>query len=549
MKQMMNNAPHQDFSRTLLQDIVDGVPMCVFWKDRESRYLGCNALFARDAGLSCPDELVGKTDFDMRWKKQAELYRADDKRVMDSGIPRLGYEESRIGQDGKTIWRRVSKLPLRGAAHEVIGVLGIYEDIGERKLGEQARLESQDRLREQKEFLASIFENALDAVVLMDAEGVITCWNSQAEKTFGWSRKEAVGRLLHETIVPSRHREAHVSGLRRFLSTGESSRLNARIEIIALHRDGREFPAELSISPIKTADRYEFSAFVRDISKRKRVERQLAEREELFSAIFKQSPSGIELIDPDTLRFAEANPAACRMLGYTHEEYLRLRITDIQADMDEETLVAAVRQLEVSGGATFENRHRSKNGDILDVEINARMLDMPGKRLLVGVWHDITGRKRAEENLRIIASVFDNSQESILITDADNAIIDVNPAFTRTTGYSREEVLGRNPKLLGSGRQDKAFYAEMWQALKQDGAWRGEIWNRRKSGEFYAELLSVSAIRDEDGKVQRHVGVFSDISHLKEHEAELSRIAHYDALTGIPNRVLLADRMRQAIAQ
>ncbi|MDD2759798.1 MAG: PAS domain S-box protein, partial [Methylomonas sp.] len=159
---------------------------------------------------------------------------------------------------------------------------------------------------------------------------------------------------------------------------------------------------------------------------------------------------------------------------------------------------------------------------------------------------DITERKRAEENLRITAGVFENSQEAILITDCSNKIVDVNPAFSRITGYGRDEVLGCNPSLLNSGRQHKAFYAEMWRILVEQGAWRGEIWNRRKSGEIYAELLSISVIRGAGGQVQRYVAVFSDISYLKEHEAKLHHIAHYDALTGVANRLLLADRIKQA---
>ncbi len=167
----------------------------------------------------------------------------------------------------------------------------------------------------------------------------------------------------------------------------------------------------------------------------------------------------------------------------------------------------------------------------------------------IGYCLDITERKRTEENLKITASVFENTQEAVLITDANNTIIDVNPAFFQVTGYTREEVLGLKPTVLSSGRQDKAYYEAMWQALQQKKAWRGEIWNRRKSGEVYAELLSISVICDDYGKVVRYVGVFSDITHIKEHEAKLSRIANYDALTGIPNRLLLADRMRQSIAQ
>lgn len=162
---------------------------------------------------------------------------------------------------------------------------------------------------------------------------------------------------------------------------------------------------------------------------------------------------------------------------------------------------------------------------------------------------DITKSKLAEENLRITASVFDSSQEAIVITDADNNITDVNPAFTHITGYSRDEVLGKNPRLMSSALHDKEFYTLMWESLIKNRTWRGEIWNRRKSGEIFAEQLSISALCNNDGQVQRYVAVFSDISHIKAHEAELSRVAHYDALTEIPNRVLLADRMKQAIAQ
>ena len=169
------------------------------------------------------------------------------------------------------------------------------------------------------------------------------------------------------------------------------------------------------------------------------------------------------------------------------------------------------------------------------------------RRALIVVGRDVTEMRQAEEALRVIASVFDNSQEAILITDAWNRIIDVNPAFSRITGYSRDEVLGKSPNLLASGLQDRTFYKKMWQSLERDKWWRGEIWNRRKNGELYAELLSISMICDNEGRVLRHVAVFSDISYIKAHEAELNRVANYDALTGIPNRRLLSDRLQQGI--
>ena len=135
-----------------------------------------------------------------------------------------------------------------------------------------------------------------------------------------------------------------------------------------------------------------------------------------------------------------------------------------------------------------------------------------------------------------------------MVTDAQATIIDVNDAFTRITGYSREVVLGQNPRMLQSGRQNKAFYAAMWDALKEQGQWSGEVWNRRKNGEVFAELLAVSAVRDAQGQTLQYVALFSDITAIKAHQSQLEHIAHFDALTNLPNRVLLADRLQQAMA-
>ncbi|WP_288025361.1 EAL domain-containing protein [Thauera sp.] len=168
--------------------------------------------------------------------------------------------------------------------------------------------------------------------------------------------------------------------------------------------------------------------------------------------------------------------------------------------------------------------------------------------LLTGAQLDISARKQDEERLRLAASVFASCYEAILITDANNCIIDINPAFTRITGYSREEVLGRNPAVLGSGRQGREFYRNMWASLEENDHWQGELWNLRKDGSDFAEMLSISRVRDENGRLMHHVGLFSDISHLKLHEEELNRIAYFDPLTGAPNRRLLDDRLRQAIA-
>jgi len=157
--------------------------------------------------------------------------------------------------------------------------------------------------------------------------------------------------------------------------------------------------------------------------------------------------------------------------------------------------------------------------------------------------------KQTEERLRLAASVFTHARESIMITDADANIIEVNDAFTRITGYSREEALGRNPRILQSGRHDPDFYADMWHDLIVEGHWQGEIWNRRRNGEIFAEMLTISEVSDAQDEPQYYVALFTDITTQKEQQKQLEHIAHHDALTGLLNRVLLSDRLNQEMIQ
>ena len=184
-------------------------------------------------------------------------------------------------------------------------------------------------------------------------------------------------------------------------------------------------------------------------------------------------------------------------------------------------------------------------------ELSVAVLHADAKtdRRFIIICRDITERTRANEHLQQAASVFSHTREGITITDVNGTIVDVNEAFTRITGYSREEVIGQNQRILNSGRQDAGFYSAMWNSLTEQGHWSGEVWNRRKDGEIYAELLTISAIRDEEGATQRYVALFSDITASKSHQRKLEHIAHFDALTNLPNRVLLADRLNQLMAQ
>lgn len=170
-----------------------------------------------------------------------------------------------------------------------------------------------------------------------------------------------------------------------------------------------------------------------------------------------------------------------------------------------------------------------------------------GEKELLITTTNITARKQSAAKQQLLASVFSHAREGILLTDAQARIVDVNQAFTELTGYGREEILGQNPRFLKSGVHEEVFYQQMWRDLLDVGYWKGEIWNRRKDGAVYAEILTISEIKDDRGQVQYYVALFADITAQKRHQQQLEQIAHYDALTSLPNRLLLGDRLNESM--
>jgi PAS domain S-box-containing protein len=274
----------------------------------------------------------------------------------------------------------------------------------------------------------------------------------------------------------------------------------------------------------------------------------LGESESHYRSFFAEAKATMLLVDPADGRIIDANPAASAFYGYSHDELLGLKIADINQLSSDEMDAEMARSIR-EGREHFVLPHRLKDGRVRIVEVYSGPYHDRGRLILYSIVHDVTERVEAERAMREAATVFAATSEAIVITDAEGVIKRVNPAFTAVTGYTQDEVLGKTPRILKSDRHDARFYAEMWRNLIAHGRWESEIWDRRKNGEVFPVWQIISAVKDAEGTTIEYVSLFIDITERKRSEAEIAYRANYDALTGLPNRNLLAERLGQALKQ
>lgn len=266
-----------------------------------------------------------------------------------------------------------------------------------------------------------------------------------------------------------------------------------------------------------------------------------------YQSILEESLVGIYLIQDGVLTYA--NPKFAEIFGYDPDELMHKKILDLIYEKDQPLVIENVNK-RLKGKAKslrYEFRGLKKDLTIIEIEVLGTHIVFKGKPAIIGSAMDITERKENSERLRMAQKVFENTIEGIVVTDTKGMIQMVNPAFTAITGYTPDEAIGRNPRLLKSERHNQLFYKDMWDALIKTGTWQGEIWNRRKNGETYPEWLTISAIKNDYGETTHYISVFNDITEHIRKEEHIKHLAYFDALTGLPNKFLFGDRLNLAI--
>jgi two-component system cell cycle sensor histidine kinase/response regulator CckA len=746
-------------SKEVIEGILDAMPVRVFWKDKNLVYLGCNAIFARDAGFADPKDLIGKDDYQMGWRDQADAYRADDREVIESGHAKLLKEEPQTTPEGNTITLLTSKLPLRGADGEITGILGTYMEITERKRVEAALLESENELRAmfdlasigiaqadpftgrmlranekmcaitgysaeellrlrvsditfpddrerewdrfqrvvrgeaadyriekrfvrkdgslvwvnvnmtvirredgrpigtvatiediterrgasealrqsealfrsyfesplvgiamsstdkrwtqvnhrlcsmlgyprdellkmtwtemthpedldanvrsfdrllsgeidhyelEKRFVRKdgtiiwtllsagcvrnadgavdhlvvlvediserkaaeealraserryrqLFTSAMDGIAVADAEtGILTDCNDALEAMVGRSREELIGRPQAILHPPQPLRDGLTADFVR-----SAERLGQIVENKVVTRAGVERDVEIRANLMDLDGRPQMMGIFRDITDRKRAAEALRESEARYRGLFEQSPIGIYRTTPDG-DILDANPALLSMLGYDTLDELRQRKLEHSGFQPEYPRRQFKAMVERAGSVRgLEARWTRKDGGVLVVRENALAIrDVDGKVLFYeGAVEDVTERTVTESTRRRLAAAVDQAAEAVVVTDSEGTIEYVNPAFERITGYTRDEAIGGNSRLLKSGRHDAPFYRDLWATITGGRPWTGRFVNRRKDGSLYEEEATISPVRDDRGVICNFVAVKRDVTN------------------------------------
>jgi diguanylate cyclase (GGDEF)-like protein/PAS domain S-box-containing protein len=408
-----------------------------------------------------------------------------------------------------------------------------------------AQLRIETALREGERYYRHVIDSAIDGYFATDRRRRFVQVNDRLCELFGYAREDFIGHSPFEFVTEESRAELIAQGMR------SESTERRRYQLTAKRKDGSTFPILLNNSTHRDENGKVLGAFgfITDLTPIVDAQRAVAESERELRGVLDDLQDTYYRTDQNGI-VVRASKSVVRLLGYAPDEMIGRRLSDFYcSEAERDDFLARMR---ANGGHIVggESRLRHKDGHEMWVLTNAHfMRDAAGNVIGVeGTTRDNTERRHAEQELRLAARVLEDSGEAIMITDPHAIVLKVNQAFTRITGYAAGEVVGRNARLLSSGRQNAAFYAGMWRSIKETGYWRGEIWNRRRNGELYPEWLGISSVRDTAGEITHFVGIFTDISERKATEAKIAFLAHHDPLTGLPNRLLLKDRMEQAMA-
>ncbi|MCG6940372.1 MAG: PAS domain S-box protein [Thiohalocapsa sp.] len=544
-------------------------------RDITKRHEAREALARSEALLNATGRLASVGGWELRTDTQAllwtrvtrELHEVDDDYVPTvrktlafyhpEDRPRLAQAIRTASQDGTPYalelrlttahgnerWVKTTGEAVRDDDGHVVALRGSVQDISARVAADHALRASEARFR-------SVFDAAPVGIAVVDGDERVVMSNAALQRFLGYDAAELRRMSFRDYTHPD--------------EIGKESRLYA--DLLAgrrgsytrdnryLRKDGRTVWGRLTVALLRDPDEGGNFAIsmVADIDEQRAAERARRESERRYRALYESAGEGMAILQGGV--FTSFNAAAVRLLGYEDQVgLLGKQPAELSPERQPDGERSADKQARISAAADrgevqrFDWELLGADDSVRLVQVTLIPAELEGERALFSIWYDLTeGRAAALREARA-HTVFENTMEGIVVTDAERHIVAVNRAFTEITGYSEEEALGQDPRMLQSGRHDESFYQALWASLNRTGQWRGQFWNRRKNGEIYPQLSTISAVHDPGGRLMNYIGVFSDITQLKRSEQALYDLAHKDPLTGLANRTLLRARLEQSL--
>ena len=469
--------------------------------------------------------------------------------LLNRGFAGITAAEDQALRD-KWMGQRLESIPyVRYLAYALLaaGVFGTLLLLWSAALRRNVRLRTAE-LETERTRLNVLLKSLPDLVWMKDCDGVYRFCNPMFERFFGAPAQAIIGKTDFDFVDKVLANVFRTHDLKAI----EAGKHSVNEEWITFADDGHRALLEATKTPVRNAQGELMGVLgvARDITERKQVESALQESENRLHAILDSVEAYIYIKDIN-YRYLYANRRVRELYGKPIQEIVG---QEDAAFFDEKTAanlrINDRRVIEMGERVALEEVNTNARNAVTSAYLTVKLplRDKEGQiYALCGISTDITEQKKVESSLRVAAAAFE-SQEGMLITDANNCIVRINQSFTEMSGYTAEEVIGQSPRMFASGRHDASFYAAMWQEINTSGSWQGEIWDRRKNGDVYPKWMTITAVKDSEGAVCNYIATHTDISDRKAAEEQIRNLAFYDPLTLLPNRRLLADRLQQALA-
>jgi len=386
----------------------------------------------------------------------------------------------------------------------------------------------------------SLFENANDAIIIVNVKTLqIVDANDIAIRFLGYNRGDITELSLLDLDASSDHS----------ISQEQLNNLEIYNHVLYEHeiknRKGNRYLVEINSHKVNYGEEDVYHFVLRDITQCKKIEKSLKESESRYRQMFESNQAIKLVIDPQSHFIEDANPAAADFYGYSIDELRGMSLSKINI-LSEEKLKNILSHAKEQNMGFYSCPHRLKNGDIRFVEVRDGSMEIDDSTLLYSIIHDVTASKHAEDQLVLASKMFDCSADAVMITDKNNKVVSVNQAFVDITGYQQSEMLGNEPGIIVSGRDDNIITNKVIDIIENQGQWQGEIWHRLKNGETRPLKTTINIVKDDEDGIINHVILMSSktIGHVSD---EQENVSHYIGLTSLPDKTLFMDRLQNAI--